>query len=433
MAEILAVTWGEEDLALRRVPSEGIWNKDARQLKRVSLQRPTRAGRLTHPEIGGALGPALTELFADVDINVPCWLLLPNNWILRFISEPPDLKSQELTLNHLRWESIQRISGDPADYKISAALMMGGSRYYICITRSEVIQRCLSAAETADLDLAGIGLEPDPNENYTFEHPLDLRDALPLEIEGKPKQSLTKKKVSPAVIGIFFGVILVVIGYLVFSGPTPQPQKPVAHRSTKKTMTASEAITPPNEVVAAQTADTIPVKTEPIVDTPEKNIDAPIAGRTPLSQPVKAIPSDGSVIRGLFAGLPAGAKAQLIVLSPVDLKIEASGINSPDQWLSELKKQSGWSTAKLAGNYETVVGRVTSVRMEKPGWIVSDGKPSTKWQEMAKSANMVVKDRIATGKLDAALNLLDQLWKNSSGVSKVYLSPAGDNWQVVVQ
>ncbi len=433
MAEILAVTWGEEELALRRVSSEGIWNQDAKLLKRVTLQRPTRTGRLAHPEVGGALGVSLTELFADVDINVPCWLLLPNNWTLRFISEPPDLKSQELTLNHLRWESKQRISGDPADYKISAALMMGGSRYFICITRSEVIQRCLSAAEAADLELAGIGLEPNPNENYTFEHPLDIRDALPLEVETNSKISIAKKKVSPAIVGMFFIVVLLVGSSLIYFSGTETTNLPTAQKATRKTISAEAAITPPPvNVVTKATVDTV-VKPELISETPVEPSEKIVVDKITSTEPVKLASKDASIIRGLFAGLPAGAKAELIVLSPVDLKIEASGIKAADQWLDGLKNQPGWASAKLVGNYETAIGRVTSVRIENPGWSVTDGKPSTRWQELAKTAGMSVKDRIASGKLDAALILLDQIWNNSGGLSKVYLSPVGDSWQVVVQ
>ncbi len=455
MAEILAVTWGEQDLALRRVPSEGIWNKDAKLLKRVSLQRPTRAGRLTHPEIGGALGSALTELFADVDVNVPCWLLLPNNWILRFVSEPPDLKSQELTLNQLRWESIQRISGDPADYKISAALMMGGSRYYICITRSEVIQRCLNAAETADLELAGIGLEPDPNENYTFEHPLDLRDALPLELENTPGKSVGKKKTSPALIGIFIVIVAAVGGYLYYSSQPAPVKKPVAQRATQKPMSATEAITPPTtELLATASSDTLaakpesqteaPVTTpevqEKVAETPAKVAEtipapkeSPLVERSVPATHTRTVSTGSSIIRSLFIGLPAGSKAEMVILSPVDLKIEASGVGNPEQWVATLKKQSGWGNVKLVANYETVVGKVVSVRVENPGWGVVEGKPSAKWQELAKSAGMSVRDHTATGKLESALTLIDQLWKDSNGLSKIYLTPVGDNWQVVVQ
>ncbi len=431
MAEILAVTWGEEELVLRRVPSEGIWNKDATQLKRVSLQRPTRAGRLSHPEVGGALGSALIDLFADVDINVPCWLLLPNNWTLRFISEPPDLKSQELTLNYLRWESKQRISGDPADYKIAAALLMGGARYFICITRSEVIQQCLIAAESADLELAGIGLEPNANENYTFEHPLDLRDALALETESNGRAPAKKKKVSSAVIGIFFVAILFVGSYLMFFSGPPTATKPVAERA--KAMPPREAVTQLPETAVSKPVDSLPAKTESVIQTPTETVESKTIETVSAAQPEKPISVSGSLFRGLFAGLPAGARPEIVVLSPKDLKVEASGVGSSDQWLTTIKKQPGWSTAKVVGNYETVSGRVTAIRVENPGWLITDGRPSTKWQDFAKSAGMSVKERVATGKLEAALTLLDELWQNSGGLSKVYLSPVGDTWQVVVQ
>ena len=451
MAEILAVTWGEEELALRRVASEGTWNKNSKVLKRVPIQRPTRAGRLSHPEIGGALGTAMTELFIDVDINVPCWLLLPNDWILRFVSEPPDLKNQELTLNHLRWEAAQRISGDPADFKISAALMMGGTRYYICLIRSEVIQRCLTAADSADLELAGIGIEPDANETYTFEHPLDLRDALPLEIEhdGNSAKSIATRKASPAVVGIFLGIVIILAGYLYFSSQPAPVKKPSAERSTKKSMTPQEAATPPEALLSTSSADssaphpginatvteTPPISTPEVKSKPATTIEkaepAPTKGE---SAPANlTVSGKVSPIRGLFAGLSGNAKAALVVLSPVDLKVEASGIANPDQWLAELKKQAGWSTAKLTGSYETVGGKVTTLRVESPGWKVTEGKPSAKWQELAKSAGLSVKDRSASGKLEGALAFLDQIWQNSNGISKVYLTPQGDSWQIVIQ
>lgn len=427
MAEILAVTWGEEELALRRIPSEGVWNKDAKPLKRVPLQRPTRAARLANSEIGGALSIALGDLFADIDINVPCWLLLPNSWTLRFLSEPPDFKSQELTLNHLRWEAKQRISSDPADYKISAALMLGGARYFVCITRTEVIQHCIKSAETADLELSGIGLEPNTNENYTFEHPLDLRDALPLEPENSqsPVKAISKK-ISPATVGIFLGVVVIIGGYLIFSSG-PKSTKPSAQRASKPAMTAREAVMPPLQTPVAKPSDSVKVEPKPTLEAPPV-----VSENAPAEAP--AVPAgDKSLIRGIFGGLPANARIQLVVLSPVDLKIEASEVTSDEQFLAAVKKQPGWGTAKLIGSYVSAIGRVTAIRLENPGWKAQDSKSKSGWEAMAKAAGLTIKGSSATGKLEQALAFFDKIWTDSAGISKVYLSPAGDFWQVVVQ
>lgn len=433
MTNILAVTWGEEELALRRLPSEGVWG-DFPALKCVPLQRPTRGGRFEHPDAGGQLGAALTELFADVDINIPCWLLLPNQWTLRFISDPPDLKSPELILNHLRWESQQRIAGDPEDYRIAAALLMGGQRYFVCLTRSEVIQRCIGAAETAEIELAGVGLEPQPGENYTFEHPLDLRDALPLETEDASRAD-ARKKVSPPLVGLFLLVVVVGVGgYLLYSSgagsrpPVSKPKPTAANLPAVVPTTPKETVSPLPESVAKPVDDTVASVAKP-------GVRAPLVPTVAASTPALGAPTAdaGSPLRGLFKLLPEEARTQLVVLSPTDLKVEVSGLASPDQWIGTLKKLPHWGGAGIVGKYETPSGGIVAIRLEAPGWSSSGGVASDAWQTPAKAAGLTVKGRTATGNLDAALNLFDQLWKAPAGLSKVYLAPQGSSWAVTVQ
>jgi len=440
LAEILAITWSESELTLRRAPSEGVWRTDKAPLKTVNLPRPTRSGRLDHPESGGQLGMALVDLLQEEDINIPCWLLMPPGWAFWFRTELPDLKEQALIIGQLRWEIQQRLTHDPADYRFVAALLPGGQRWSICVVKEELIARCLGAAKAADLELSGIGTEPISGEEYSFEHPLDLRDGLPVEAPGGPPKKETKK-VSPVLLAVIGVALIITVAYLFSesSSPTTQPPQKTVETAAAVPETKPEAPAEQPTMTPGQAAVTPPVETEPLPTTQIAEIEqlapVPQTNTAPTPQgaatPTAAVVG-GSPFRAFFKSLPPGASTQVIVLSSSDLKAEVSGVAQPDQWIGALRPQSGWSGVKVVGKYDIAVGNATAIRISPSGWKGATGeKPS--WASVAQAAGLKVKGRIAVGSLDAALTLLDKLWENPSGASKISLAPQGNEWVIAVQ
>jgi len=434
MAEILSVIWGDSELSLRRTPSEGVWREDRAPFKRASLPRPTRLGRLDHPESGGQLGAALLELIQDVDVNIPCWLLLPAGWALRFSAELPDLKEQNLILGQLRWEILQRLTHDASEYRFVAALMPGGVRWSITVVREELVARCLGAAKAAEIELAGIAIEPGPGEQYSFEHPLDLRDSLPVEPPEGAKP-LASKKVSP-IIPAVIGVAVIVVAAWLFSSSTSTSPKPEAAKPKPQPVqqAAAPPVEPPPEVAPQPVSEAAPAEAPPTTTPPQAMEPQPVAEKPAANVPQApvSIPAGGSPLRAILKSLPAGAKLQLLALSSSDLKIEVSGLPSPDSWLEGLKKSPALAGLKLIGKYDLSAGKSVAARLAPSGWKAAEG-PKDGWKAVATSAGMNVKGKIAAGNLEALLTLLDKLWNNPSGASKLSIAPKGSDWIVAVQ
>jgi len=438
VAEILAITWSEDELTLRRAPSEGIWRTDKEPLKSVPVPRPTRAGRLDHPESGGQLGTALLELLQDVDINIPCWLLIPSGWSYRFRAELPDLKDQALIIAQLRWEIEQRITHDPADYRFVAALLPGGQRWSICVVKEELIARCLGAAKAADLELAGIGTEPVSGEEYSFEHPLDLRDGLPVEAPDGSTPKL-KKKISPVIPALIGVGLIIAVAYMVSepSAPAPAAKKKVVEVAVPQAELTPETAPVQPEVTAEKPVEEAAPVTPPVEEPKAPPVEQKPATPQPTPAPEMAMTSPapvtgGSPFRTFFKSLPSGAVPQIVVLSSSDLKAEISGIAQPDKWVETLRPQKGWGNVKLTATYDIAAGKSAAIRIAPSGWNGATGEKAS-WASIAQAAGMKVKGKQAVGSLDAALTLLDKLWVSPSGASKISLAPHGSEWLVAVQ
>lgn len=441
MADIYAVTWDENLLKLLRVSSEGVWRADTPPVKSVQIQRPTRPVRWDSPEAGGHLADAIAELFRDVDLNIPCWMLLPPGWAYRFQTELPELKSQDQTVAQLRWEIEQRLAHESSNYRFVAALMPGGQKWFICVVQNEVIGRLVHSAKTNEIEISGIGLQPQNGDNYSFEHPLDLRDGLAVEPPSGPV-SLAKKKVSPAILVIFGVVVIGITAYLLSlsSSSSPPasttPPAPNYHQTAVKEapLPGVAATTPPTDTAHAIVA-AIPTHSTP---PPAESIPAPATpAAKPVAPPVQApavaqVTVGESPIRALFHSLPKGASVQLIVISPVDIKVEVTG-GQAEEVLKIVKSQPGWGAVSLADKYNLDAGPAAALRLAPSGWRGSSSTSSPDWVKAAKAAGLNPRGKTASGKLEAVLGLTDRLWKDASGVAKIYIAPQGSDWVITVQ
>jgi len=408
MAETFVVTWGEEQLELRRIPSEGLWAADLLPLRAVPAQRPTRLARLDHPDAGGQLASTLHNLLLDVDLTIPYWFLLPRGWAYTTTIDLPELPTPQERLEHLRWEIIARLANHIEEFRIIHSTLDAAGAVKIIAVTGEVIDYVYNFAKKADLELAGIGVEPKPGETYSFEHPTDLRDAAPLVVEPAPEKGVpTKITVSPVAAAAVLIVVLGAAAYLLLS-PFEAEQPPLP---------AAPAVIPP--APKPETAPTpVPAVPSPSPAVSDVQPSTPAAAVSPLRQIIDALPKD--------------IQTRLAVLSPTDLRLEALGALSED-WLTQAKKIPALSKMTIVGRYHTSEGNITVLRILETGWLSGGKRDAQAWENSAKAAGMNARGRIAEGSLDKALALVDALYKTPAGISKIYLASASGKWTVTVQ
>ena len=417
MSEALIVTWQKDSLNLYRLPSEGTWTEGVNPIRSVDIHRPSRTTRFDHPESGGRLVEALGELFLNLEINLPVWFLIPDNWALSCKLPIIDLPSEEHLHTHFFWEIRQRIHGDASDYLVLIPPEPVNAEYELFVVKKELVDTIAKDAIKAGLELAGLGIEPRLKEQYTFELPRDLRDAIPLETEI-PEPVTMKKTVSPAVgIIVVIAVLAIPVVYYLSTSSSKSPKQ--------KTEITKQEKSPSSEARVEKT------KSEPKTETtPAK------PGTTPskTTQPTVTAQQVVSLFGQFVKSLPGGANIQLAVLSPVDFRIEVTGVNNPDAWINKLKTQPKFKGARIVGNYYLKKRPVVVVQVENAGLTPGSGiKDVKRWEKRAVEFGLKSKHRRAWGGYDQAVKFVDALWGDLSGFGKIYFAPEKNYWVVTVQ
>ena len=181
MGEVLVVSWLRDNLELRRLPSEGTWQSDANPLGKYDLHLPTRTHRFEQGDSGGMLPQAFSELFSNVEITTPVWLLLPSSWIIKFQVKVPEIDDDELIRSHLLWEAQARLHGDVSRFHVLIPENTNTEFTTVQAIHSSALELLRDSAAKANLNITGISVEPEANTDYSFELPTDFREAVSIE------------------------------------------------------------------------------------------------------------------------------------------------------------------------------------------------------------------------------------------------------------
>ncbi len=432
MNEAFLVCWSEVNLNLHRLPTEGIWNQDAEPLQSIELPRPTRTARFNHPESGGRLDEALNSLFREVDIALPVWMLLPDNWISHYRIKVEDLNPPSLTDQFIKWEVLQRLHGEHSEYRLLAPTDYAPGDVEVYVIKNRLLDFFSNALEKTGIEFSGIGIEPRNGEPYSFELPCDLRDAVQFKSESEVPIQI-KKSIPPAA-----GIAVIVIAiagasgwYLLGSKPESSQPAPSA-----KIIKSAEKTAPVKEITPAPLQDTtIAVKkVEPVAKQAAATAVSPAVKPTPSSVKTSTPVSANSPFSQFIKSLPRGSHIELAVISPVDFRVEITGLTHPDQWLSGLKKSPQFKSAELADKYKRKKENITIFHLANTGLSASnkpmDGKG---WIQRAKQAGLQAESRRAWGDYEHAVGFVDVLWSDLSGFSKIYFAPENNYWVVTVQ
>jgi len=404
MSEVIIVTWAADQVELRQISSEGVWQPNVPPIRTIELNRPTRLDRLSQIDSGGGFHQALIHLFSDVEISLPVWLLMPNLWVQSFHVENPNLQTDEMQRSHFLWEAQQRISSDISSFKVHLPSDLTQPKPAIHMVRDEILELYNREIRKAGIEIAGIWVEPEWGTEYNFEMPSDFRDAVPADLIDiiPAKHPTTVPQFVPIIVGV---AVLALAGYI---WQIPSGEKPP--RKTRKVQEKPEmtvTMVSPDSMAAVET------------DVAESELK-PIPGASPVSQLVKALPSGTDIV---FA-----------VISPVDCKVEISGLQNVTAWLNNLKRSATFKSAQVAGTY-TISGKSVSViRLSQTGWQAGvKTKTIGNWEKLASSKGMKPSGRSAVGDYSAALALVDAVWSEPGGFEKVYLAPDKGRWVVTVQ
>ncbi|NQT35086.1 hypothetical protein HQ587_07845 [bacterium] len=427
MSDVIIITWTTDKIELRQVPSEGIWQPPLQAIRECELNRPTRSERISKSDSGGGLHLALSSLFSDIEINLPIWFLLPREWVQTFTVDNPNLKSVEMTRAQIIWEAQQRISGDISRFKVLLPTDLEAPKLTFHMVRMEIIDIYVGATGQAGIEMAGIISEPEWGEPYNFEMPLDLRESVGIDTidssEVRPSVSI------PPVLLIVLAVAALAVASYIWI--LPLSRKPVE--------------VTPDSLAIAQVADT-GIAAAPVTDitveiAAEKEDKRGIFGflfgkKKKKEEPaeLKPITATGAPVNQIAGLLPADAEIKLAVFSPVDARLEITGLNDPNTWLKEIKKSTVCKSAKLAGSYKSKGETIYVIEMGQPEWNPGERvKDFSGWSKLASSKGLKPKGRSARGDLASAQALIDEIWSSKAGYEKILLAPDKDKWVVTVQ
>ncbi|MCF7811671.1 hypothetical protein K9N50_11855 [bacterium] len=447
MSDVFVITWSSDYVELRQVTSTGIWQPHTPPIRTYKLNRPTRPERLFSSDSGGGFYLALTDVFSDIEIDQPVWLLLPHNWIQTFHVQNPNFPNMEMQKAHLIWEAQQRLSSNIINYRILLPEDVSTPKITIHMVRDDIVETYVKAAEDANLEIAGIGCEPEWDTAYNFEVPQDLRDAIPADLLYAEHPEFDNH-VSP-MLSISLGVVVLLMALYIWLIPVdytktslpvvPKKKTEIAIKDSVSLPIAKTDVLPETKVVEQQ------VK----IEEPKKELswfqkifgskdDADKGKKVKETEVVPDIPpvvtESISPVKQVVKNLPTEAVLQIAVITPFECRMEISGLVNPDAWIENLKQTTSQKQVNLIGKYASDGKQTSVIRIP-----TKDFKPEGKskdidqWKELTQKAGMNAKGRNASGTQDQALQLIESVWDNPAGFEKVYLISSKGHWEVTVQ
>ena len=435
MSDVFIVTWTPDNVELRQVKSVGTWELHMPPIRSFELNRPTRIDRLHDEDSGGGLHRALKDLFADIEVDLPIWLLLPGNWVQFFQADRIDLASDEMQLSNLMWAAQQRLSGDITRFRVVLPSDLSTPKLDVRMVQYTLIEAFNNAVMAAGIEISGIWYEPEWGTEYNFEIPRDLRESEPADI----LDTTARKPLISIPRGVFIaaGIVAVVLVVYFLLLPSGSEREPIAEGVPDSaaiaavTGSADSAVTP--EVSVTQVEDKGKkksffafLKRKP----KEKAADEAVLAE----QAEKEAFAASSPINQIVQVLPSGAGLQLAILSPVDCRIEITGLSDPKTWVDSIAGTPFLKSVKLEQGYRSGNRTYSVVRFTETSWPAGGGARNLdSWTSLASAKNMTPKGRSARGDFSSALDLVNALWSDPIGFEKIYLARDKEQWVVTVQ
>jgi hypothetical protein len=361
----------------------------------------------------------------------------------------------EMQNAHLIWEAQQRLSGNIINYRVLLPEDVSTPKIIINMVRDDVIETYVKEASAANIEIAGVGCEPEWDTAYNFEVPQDLRDAIPADLLYAESDDLDRH-VSPF-ISIAVGIVVLILAFCIWLIPVDYSSAPSPVRLAKKTDTElvdslSTPILKTEEVSEAKAVEPQVSIEELKIEEPKKELswfqkifgskdDAEkeeIVKRvevvTEAVIPEAIVTENISPINQVMKNLPTGAILQLAVITPIECRMEISGIINLEAWIQEFKLTTSHKQVNLIGKY-TSDGKLTAViRIPVTGFKpTNNSKDIDHWKELTGRVGMSAKGRSTSGTQEQALELIEAVWKNPGGFEKVYLMSNKGHWEVTVQ
>ena len=404
MDKLLVVTWEVDRLILREISPRGIWTDERPISATVDLARPTRFSVLSTPEYMDKLRNGLAKLFQKFVVSpteqseYSVWVMLPKRWVQYFRIDNPNLHSDELQESNLIWETELRLHEKITDYRLLLPGDYSTKFLEISVVNKNILQIILDTVRQADIQLAGVCVEPAENEPYKIDRAENFIRATTVESHPVTESIFNDRKVWLMASAIFVVVVGIQL-FLIFRGATTSVP-------TQQDPTVSEVV---EDVV------------EQVIESPD--VDETI-----------------SPLRMIVQTLSDGTRIEFATLSPADFKAEISGLDDPETWLTGLHQQPIFQSLRLEGGYPRNGVNTILVRMEPSGWMTDDNSDGlARWEHRAVSAGLTAEGHIARGSFDSVLSLVDSLWIDPDGVVKIIIAPLktgdvdGDQWTIRVQ
>lgn len=432
MSQVYVIVWESDQLQLRRVPSEGsFWKSYSPPIAVAPLPRPTRMERIKEFRREGLLTKAIQQLFENFDIDLPVWFLLPEGWGSKFWLDDLPGETPEETMEHIKWELRLRLLPQNNAYRFLLGRVEQKGPLVALVVRNEILEFIEEALKLAEVEFHGITLTPIEGEGYSFEHPWDLRDSIPLTQEEEIEPSLTlTPSISPMKIGIAAAVAVLSIGVLLYyylSSSVKEPQVPVSPHQT----VIEESKVPPSATVErerAPTPATPSVPKEPLPDSlppPPKVTQASL----PLSAPSLSLSS-------LLRHIDKQGEFLLGVLSAGEIKLLVSQGEKPLS-LAPFSDQKEWALLKPVTHWEEKGKKISLWVASGISWKGGEGINAPNWEALIKSYHLTLdpSSRSVLGSKEAILPLLDTLWNNpkSVGITKVVFGTEAGKMRLTVQ
>ena len=431
MTDCLSLIWESRELILSRSPLQGTWVTPSPRsvLQKERLLRPSRVERVRLVATHEALTDTLNILLTDRPRDLPIWMLIPPAWVYQFNVTCPSFDSPEEAFDHIVWDAIQRINGDIAPHRILVPNLTPGEDCQVITVRSVFIDLIVEAAQAANVELAGVGVLPVAGEEYIFDRPHDLRRAEQLSEDYESTYAAIGASRFPFLAVAFICLAILSFGaYLLLKAPAKKSTDAVTEQ-VADTVLISE--TQPLDTLMAAAVDTVvaaPGEMASVTPSPPAPVTPAPSSTAPT--PSAPTPAAANPFSQIWQLLPSGSKVEFATISSAELRLEVSGLVQPREWLRQAVMLKNLTGLKLEGEFDGFDGRrVALLRLSSPGFPESPGVvDASQWNLAAGKAGLtVIKGRQASaaGDFNAALKMIEELWKNSAGGAKIYLFREG--------
>ncbi len=422
MADCYVITWESDKLCLDKKPTEGVWQKEESHLAEYEIECPTRTARLQTGFAKDNISSALKELLKQAGEDIPVHFLMPRSWLFTFRLQCPEFSTDKQKQDHIIWETKQRVREDVSEYTILVEECDQEDYVDISAIRSKLLEVILNVAENIDLKIDTLYKEPKENEKYKLGPENDFKSGLKITRDDMSAPEGENKSLLP-IFGfiVFVTIIIAIIGYLFNSSYFSKQDR--AEKGYGDTLHYAAG----DSALAAQMQDSIAGK--PLSAALSDSIDFASLRAGDYSKYTG--PPPFAVFRNY---LPNTARIEMLIMSPVMMRIEVSGLDNSDSILNIMRKINILSDLEIAAQFIEKGEPITVFSQNHSGLDSGQGSPNREeFKKKALELQMKVSGRTARGVFDDAVKFVDSLWEDMHGYRKLFLARDRVEWVVTVQ